>query len=438
MSTNCQDGGNEPPVTVSGAQLQQLRSVGKLLERLPKDCSTTFGSHNRTGRGPDRRTLWYANYCGLMLLGVLHPAIESLNDIQRASELKRVRQALTPEGKPLAARTSRGSLSESVRVFDPELLQPIIAELASRLPKNFHPENTPVHEVPIDLLQKVVAVDGSCLQGLSQIIAAQTAPKKQGGQATWRMHMQFRPLSNLPDPTYPAVLTPDRTAAEDDERAVLARHLQAGCVYVGDRGYEKYDLFNEIVDAGSDYVVRVQKRSMKVVEDRPLTPEAAKAGVIEDQIVTTSRSYQGDPSLCHTVRRIVIQLPRHAQGKPRTDQQTSEETTDQIVLLTSLIDVPAEVIGAVYRLRWSIETFFRFFKHVLGLKRLFSEKTRGVQIQIAMAIIAALLMTLACGRSIGRTGQFALQMFLSGMADEAEVIALLKRDAAEQARKTKP
>ena len=110
---------------------------------------------------------------------------------------------------------------------------------------------------------------------------------------------------------------------------------------------------------------------------------------------------------------------------------------DQIVLLTSLVDVPAEVLGAVYRLRWSIETFFRFLKHVLGLKRLFSGKSAGVQIQVAMSIIAALLLALACGRSVGRTGQFAIEMYLSGMADEDEVWALLKRDAAEQARKNR-
>jgi len=74
---------------------------------------------------------------------------------------------------------------------------------------------------------------------------------------------------------------------------------------------------------------------------------------------------------------------------------------------------------------------------VLGLKRLFSGKARGVQIQVAMTIITALLLALACGRPVGRTGQFAIQMSLSGMADEDEVWALLKRDAAEQARKTR-
>ncbi len=421
MVANRQDDSQGDQVQVAGRYLRQLRQLSGLFARLPRDCSG--------GSGTDNRTLSYASYAGLVLLATLHPAIASLRDIQRASELRRVRKALTPKGKASAPRTSMGSLSESVRVFDPDLLLPIIAELARRLPKSSAPDRHSPHEIPVDLLRKVVAVDGSCLSGLSQIIQQASYA---GGQSAWRMHMQFRPLTGLPDPTHPAVLTRDRTCADDDERAVLMRHLEPDCVYVGDRGYEKYDLFNAIVDAGSDYVVRVQQRSLRVVEQRVISDQGAAAGIIEDTIVSTGRSHPSDPSLRHPVRRVIIQLPSHAQGKRRTDSKASEATKDKLVLLTSLVDVPAEVLGAVYRLRWMIETFFRFFKHVLGLRRLFSQKSQGVQIQIAVAMIAALLMALAGGRSIGRTGTFALQMYLQGMADEDEVLALIKRDARER------
>jgi len=32
--------------------------------------------------------------------------------------------------------------------------------------------------------------------------------------------------------------------------------------------------------------------------------------------------------------------------------------------------VPAEIIAEIYRHRWTIEIFFRFFKHVLGCRQL--------------------------------------------------------------------
>jgi len=441
MKADRQDDSPQDPIRVDKTQLARLRQLGPLLEKLPKDCSTTLGSRTRTGTGPDNRTLTYAHYAGLVLLATLHPAIGSLRDIQRASQLKRVRQALTPPGAAPAPRASLGSLSESVRVFDPQLLQPIIAELAGRLPKSYHPGRQPPHQVPLELLRKAVIVDGSCLRGLSRIIEAASRPPasaKESGKAQWRMHMQFRPLANLPDPTHPAVLTPDRTGPDDDERAVLARHLEPGCVYIGDRGFEKYDLLNRITGAGSDYVIRVQQRSMRVIEARVLTPEAMAAGVVQDELVTAVRSHPSDAALTHTVRRVVIVPPAHTRSASRTGSASKPPAPDPIVLLTSLADVPAEVLGAVYRLRWMIETFFRFFKHVLGLHRLLSTRPEGVQIQVAMGIIAALLIALACGRPLGRTGTFALQMFLSGMADEDEALDLLSRDAREQARRKKP
>jgi hypothetical protein len=433
MTKPRQNDSQVPPVQVDSASLRKLRQFSRLLKRLPRDCSTTLGAQQRSAAQAEQRTLTYATYAGLVLVATLNSGIRSLRDIQRASELKRVRRALTPPGAETARRTSMGSLSESVRVFDPELLQPLIAKLARRLPRHASPDRVSPEEIPLELLRKVVAVDGSCLQGLSHIIQAATrgtSSRKESGKSTWRMHMQFRPMTKLPDPVHPSVLTPDRTTPDDDERAVLARHLEPECVYVGDRGFEKYTLFNQIVESGSDYVIRVQMRSLQVLEHRPLPPSAQSAGVVEDQIVSANRSHPSDPQLTHPVRRVVIQIPTAS----RKSQDATEET---LVLLTSLVDVPAEVVGAVYRLRWMIETFFRFFKHVLGLKRLFSTHSEGVQIQIAVAIIAALLMALAGGRSLGRTGTFAIEMFLQGLASEKETLALLKRDQEEQARRQK-
>jgi IS4 transposase len=34
-----------------------------------------------------------------------------------------------------------------------------------------------------------------------------------------------------------------------------------------------------------------------------------------------------------------------------------------------LLDAPAEVVAILYRHRWLVELFFRFFKHVLVLQR---------------------------------------------------------------------
>jgi hypothetical protein len=51
-------------------------------------------------------------------------------------------------------------------------------------------------------------------------------------------------------------VTPDE-GGEHDERAVLERTIESDRLYVMDRGYAKFALFNKIVEANSSYVCRL-------------------------------------------------------------------------------------------------------------------------------------------------------------------------------------
>ena len=94
------------------------------------------------------RTLHFDQYCSLVLLFLFNPIVRSLRAIQQASELKNVQKKLG------CARASLGSLSESVHVFDPTLLEGIIAELGQQLrPLATDPKLK-------DLKQVVTLVDG--------------------------------------------------------------------------------------------------------------------------------------------------------------------------------------------------------------------------------------------------------------------------------------
>lgn len=72
------------------------------------------------------RELHYDEYCTLILLFLFNPIVTSLRGLQQASELQAVQKKLG------VSHASLGSLSEARQVFDPELLQPIIAELRCR------------------------------------------------------------------------------------------------------------------------------------------------------------------------------------------------------------------------------------------------------------------------------------------------------------------
>ena len=375
-----------------------LRQIFALTERLaPVGCERDSAGNRR---------LRFSHYTGLILLGLFNPTLQSLRGLSEATRLRKVQQALG------GSRASIGSLSESVRVFDPQLIEPIFQELFAKLPAKLGHGTTSgfpssAESIPLELVQRLTAVDGSALRALPQIVEA--TGSKRGEK--WRLHLQFEVHRQLPEH---ATLTPDETGGDDDERSVLSRNLRPNRVHLIDRGYERYSLYNDIVAAKSDYVCRVQHRSLVVSQTHPLSAEAREARVVSDEIVQLS-------GVSHPVRRVIIQ--KVAQGRRRTDKTNSEN----IVLLTNLLDVPAHIIAALYELRWSIELFFRFFKHVLACRHLLSHKPEGVMIQVYCALIAALLMSMTLGESIGRRGFELICLYIQGWAEEDELLEGLRR-----------
>lgn len=392
-----------------------------VLERARKLFARLTELHDERDVAGNRR-LRFAHFASLVLLSFFNPTMQSLRGLQRASESERVQKLIG------GGRTSLGSLSESVRVFDPAQLEPIVQELIAALPAAHPgpgPGRTIAENIPLELARKLIAVDGSSLRALSQIVSMAAKVK---GDGQWKVHLHFRVLAGTP---HRATFTRDQVAGEGDERVELAKTLEPGNVYIQDRGYEKYSLFNAIVEAKSDYVTRVQKRPFEVTESRELTPAAVAARVVSDDIgkIEPSKAREG---VNHPVRRIVIN--KREQGRVRSDRPASP----QIILLTNLLDVPAEVIAAIYELRWSIELFFRFLKHVLGCERLLNNKSHGIAIQIYVALIACLLMAQVTGGNVGKVVLDLFCMYLQGWFTDEELLAALTRHRhSEQLRKAR-
>lgn len=64
-------------------------------------------------------------------------------------------------------------------------------------------------------------------------------------------------------------------------------------------------------------------------------------------------------------------------------------------IVSNDLDAPAEEIAALYRRRWAVELFFRWVKQTLKLKHFVGRSENAVRIQIAVALIAYLLLRLA-------------------------------------------
>ena len=110
-----------------------------------------------------------------------------------------------------------------------------------------------------------------------------------------------------------------------------------------------------------------------------------------------------------------------------TDKRHKDGTPVELVLVTNRLDLDADLIALAYRYRWTVELFFRWFKCILGCRHLLSHSENGVQLQIYMALIASLLISLWVGRAPTKRTYEMLCFYLSGWASTTEVIAHVER-----------
>jgi hypothetical protein len=156
------------------------------------------------------RTLRFDQYCSLILLALFKPLSRSLRALSQASQLKKVQEQLGVK------RVSLGSLSEAARVFDPELLPPLIAELAGALrPRATDPRFKDIHHL-------LTAVDSTLVKTLPCLTEAMYSRTKNGeSRYYWRLHTHVHIDQHMPvriDATDPAGR--DRSDAKD----VLRQH----------------------------------------------------------------------------------------------------------------------------------------------------------------------------------------------------------------------
>jgi hypothetical protein len=368
---------------------------------------------HEVGCGRDKagnRKLHMDEYCMLVLLFLFNPVVRSLRAIQQASELRKVQRKLG------CLRASLGSLSESTDVFDPERLKEIIAELGEQLQSvASDPRLQEVRHV-------VTLVDGTLLKGLPVLAQAALAdPRKAKLKAKWRLHTQFDLARGVP---IRIDLTEGNAGGEADEKAVLQRALDKGHCYVADRGYAKFALFNAIAAAESSYVCRLRDNSRyEIEEDRPLTTEDVEANIVLDAIVNLGEYKGAKDRPDHPLRLVVVKTTPHE----KRGGSAGPASNGLLLIATNLLDQPAWIIALLYQYRWTIEIFFRFFKHTLGCRSLLSHDPVGIEIQTYCAIIACMLISLWTGRKPTLRTYEMICYYFTGLAEEDELLAHLAK-----------
>lgn len=372
-----------------------FKAISKMLESL----SDVGCDRDRAGN----RILHMDQYISLLLLHMFNPICTSLRSLQQASELKKVQRKL---GVP---RASLGSLSEASTVFDSHRMQEIITQLGEQLKPIAH------HEKLNDLPGILTAVDGTLLKCLPKMAWALWIDDKHKAV---KNHVHFETLKGV---AVKATIT-DGNANEKD---VLAETLEAGRIYVLDRGYAKYGLLQKVMDGHSSFVCRICDNYVcQVIAEHPITADGEAAGVLRDKIVQLGGKGKSN-EITAAVRVIEVKCRPHV--KRMHTGRGGPEQSETLAIATDLLDVEADVIAMIFRHRWTIEIFFRFYKHILGCRHLLSYNQNGIELQTYSAILACMLISLWTGRKPTLRTYEMLCWYFTGMADEEELLSHIRR-----------
>lgn len=164
-----------------------------------------------------------------------------------------------------------------------------------------------------------------------------------------------------------AIVTPsnvhDNVMFDDILRDVsLLENLQ-DIILVVDKGYTDYNRYRELISLGILFIVQLKKNAKYVV-----LRSIDYGHYIEEKILLDGMEL-----------RLV---------KYRDDREW--------VFITNIssIDLSADDIREIYRLRWMIEIFFRQLKHAVKIKHLYSKNVNGVMIQLYATLIAYTLVNM--------------------------------------------
>jgi hypothetical protein len=379
------------------ADLRHWKLLADFRERLAQAAK---GSALHPSFQDPKRRLLVADYLSLFLFGLLNPVVRTMRGLCAASDLARVRQEVCRR------HVSLGGFSECQHLLDPALLEKIFVDLAAELPEQSQGD-------PRLRTHPWQARDGSLFAALPRMSWALYGAGRGGEHKAVRLHLNFNVLSLKP---VRAQVTEGRRC----ERAVWQEHWQRGEAYIGDRYFaESYRLLDQLQDKDCVFVLRLREPATIIVEEElPVSEADRQAGVLRQawaRLGATARTRSG------RLRVIWVEAVRG----------------EALILLTNLRPeaLPAELVVRLYRRRWQVELFFRWFKCLLGCGHWLAESRTGATIQLYLALIAAVLLQLYTGRRPTKRMLELIQFYLLGVASPEELSQGLQRELTKLAKR---
>ncbi|MEQ6118464.1 IS4 family transposase [Reichenbachiella sp. MALMAid0571] len=227
--------------------------------------------------------------------------------------------------------------------------------------------------------------------------------KKKGGL---KVHAKM-PLSGFaPD------LISLSEAACNDKTFLGQLNPRSGTIYVFDKGYVSYKVWQEWTGQGVFYVTRLNENAdYEVLSGQPNhITQYARGGVISD---------------------LEIQLKtKETILKARLITYKDPASGNILKFVSNMFDYDVYTIIQLYKHRWNIEVLFKQIKQNFELGWFFSDSPEGIKTQVWVALIANLIFTVI-HRQVKECELFItiVSMASNNLGSYLSLIKLLKRNA---------
>lgn len=251
-------------------------------------------------------------------------------------------------------------------------------------------------------LGNLVAIDGSLIDA---VLSMEWADYR-GGAKKAKAHIGLDINRGMPTKIF-------LTDGKVGERPFVDKIIEKGQTGVMDRGYQCHRCFDQWQTDEKQFVCRIQERTTKtIIRENTVNSDGI---VFYDAVVLL-----GTKGINQTEKELRV-VGYRADGK-------------DYWVATNRYDLSAEDVAQVYKLRWSIETFFGWWKRHLKVYHLIARSPYGLMVQILGGLITYLLLAIYCREqhgekvSINRVRELRMQI-----ANEAAELQRNKRSP----RKTK-